>query len=546
MATRQLAQGLAGLGRYGDSMLMHVSPDEVAGIQHLGKLHGASLTTNPHTGLPEAFSFGNFFKTMAPTIAGVIAAPMTAGTSMALLGPIMAGAATGAGIAGASGDNMLTGGLMGGLGGYGGAGIGNALGTAGGAAGNTTGAAINAGQTTAAPAFAPTATAAGSTMPSYSVAPLNTAGAGVNLQSAMPGGSEFGLGSSFGGPEISNVGALDTARASSSLVPPVNPMQSMAQGLKNPSGFVDAMGGPGKAAMGVGLPLGASYLAGNMPEAPEDPHPDKYDPNAKLNLNYDTGLRLAGGGLTSLYGNQDGTQAQNTLNENYGLGRLNNLSSASSMEQAKFNSNGYSAPAQQPYGGAQYNPQPMGQSTQNQPPMGQPQQPQMGQVQQMGGFGGFNSMGPQNAFTPQPKFAGGGGVLGKLWTILQDPNFDAYRTRNDGYAEGGLADGGFVVPADVVSHLGNGSTDAGLKHLHKSMGAKPIRGAGDGMSDSIKTTIDGKQPARIADGEAYIPPHAVKQRGGAKNLYNMMNKVRKDRTGTTKQGKQINPSKYMP
>jgi hypothetical protein len=66
------------------------------------------------------------------------------------------------------------------------------------------------------------------------------------------------------------------------------------------------------------------------------------------------------------------------------------------------------------------------------------------------------------------------------------------------------------------------------------------------MSDSIKTTIEGRQPARIADGEAYIPPEVVKQRGGAKNLYNMMNKVRKSRTGTTKQGKQINPNKYTP
>jgi hypothetical protein len=126
-----------------------------------------------------------------------------------------------------------------------------------------------------------------------------------------------------------------------------------------------------------------------------------------------------------------------------------------------------------------------------------------------------------------------------------DPNAES-NPSDFSLAKGGLADGGFVVPADVVSHLGNGSTDAGLKHLHRSMGAKPIRGAGDGMSDSIKTSIDGKQPARIADGEAYIPPHAVQQRGGAKNLYNMMNKVRKDRTGSTKQGKQINPNKYMP
>jgi hypothetical protein len=488
MATRQLAQGLAGLGRHGDTMLMHVSPAEVAGIQHLGKLHGTSLTTNPHTGLPEAFNFGNFFKSMAPTIAGVIAAPATGGMSMA---PILAGAATGAGIAAASGDNMLTGGLMGGLGGYGGGQLGaglSGMGTAG-----TANTAQGVGTTTlnAAPGVIgeTVASATPDVIAAASPEIANQTAANVAQYGAMDGG--MGAHPTFG---------------------------SMGQGLSNigQEGSWDAFRtgmGPGttdtRAALGIGLPLGASYLAGNMPKAPEDPHSDKYDPNSKLNIDYDTGLRLAGGGLTSLYANQDGTQAQNTLNENYGLGRLNELTNANSTEQAKYNSNGYAAPAQQPYGAAQYNPQPMGQSTQNQPPMGQIQQPQ---------FGGLNIMGPQNAFTPQPQ----------------------------GFAQGGLADGGFVVPADVVSHLGNGSTDAGLKHLHKSMGAKPIRGAGDGMSDSIKTTIDGKQPARIADGEAYIPPHAVQQRGGAKNLYNMMNKVRKDRTGSTKQGKQINPNKYMP
>lgn len=496
MATRQLAQGLAGLGRHGDTMLMHVSPAEVAGIQHLGKIHGASLTTNPHTGLPEAFSFGNFFKSMAPTIAGVIAAPATGGMSMA---PILAGAATGAGIAAASGDNMLTGGLMGGLGGYGGGQLGaglSGMGTAG-----------TQGATAGAPSASVAQGGAGSFAPTAGGAAPYAGGADTIFNTAVQDTVPF-----------STTSQEELLQNAASNVRPTTPtFEGMGQGLSNIGqegsweAFKTGMG-PGttdtRAAMGIGLPLGASYLAGNMPKAPEDPHSDKYDPDSKLNLGYDTGLRLAGGGLTSLYGNQDGTQAQNTLNENYGLGRLNELSNAGAMEQAKFNSNGYSAPAQQPYGAAQYNPQPMGQSTQNQPPMGQPQHPQ---------FGGLNIMGPQNAFTPQPRFA-----------------------------EGGLADGGFVVPADVVSHLGNGSTDAGLKHLHKSMGAKPIRGAGDGMSDSIKTTIDGKQPARVADGEAYIPPHVVKQRGGAKNLYNMMNKVRKDRTGTTKQGKQINPSKYMP
>jgi hypothetical protein len=56
-----------------------------------------------------------------------------------------------------------------------------------------------------------------------------------------------------------------------------------------------------------------------------------------------------------------------------------------------------------------------------------------------------------------------------------------------------LSDGEFVIPADVVSHLGNGSSDA-----------------------------------------------------GAKRLYEMMDKIRMARTGTKKQGKEINPERYMP
>jgi hypothetical protein len=115
-----------------------------------------------------------------------------------------------------------------------------------------------------------------------------------------------------------------------------------------------------------------------------------------------------------------------------------------------------------------------------------------------------------------------------------------------------LREGSFVVPADVVSHFGNGSTDAGLQALHRHLGAEPIMGQGDGMSDDIATTIDNKQPARVANGEAVVHPDKVKELGkgstdaGAKRLYAMMNKVRKARTGTTKQGKQIKADQYLP
>ena len=79
-----------------------------------------------------------------------------------------------------------------------------------------------------------------------------------------------------------------------------------------------------------------------------------------------------------------------------------------------------------------------------------------------------------------------------------------------------------------------------------------LRGPGDGMSDNIPATIAGKQPARLADGEFVIPADVVSHLGngsteaGAKKLHKMMNDVRKARTGNSKQGKQINPNKFMP
>jgi len=64
------AQGLAGFGRYGDNMLVHMNPDEVAGLMSLG-----NLTTNPVTGLPEAFKIGNIFKPIR-RIASAITKPI--------------------------------------------------------------------------------------------------------------------------------------------------------------------------------------------------------------------------------------------------------------------------------------------------------------------------------------------------------------------------------------------------------------------------------------------------------------------------------------
>jgi hypothetical protein len=86
-----------------------------------------------------------------------------------------------------------------------------------------------------------------------------------------------------------------------------------------------------------------------------------------------------------------------------------------------------------------------------------------------------------------------------------------------------------------------------------AMGGEPrfLSGGGDGMSDSIKANIGGTQEARLADGEFVIPADVVSGLGngsskaGAKQLYSMMDRVRQSRTGTKQQGKQINPRKVM-
>jgi hypothetical protein len=72
------------------------------------------------------------------------------------------------------------------------------------------------------------------------------------------------------------------------------------------------------------------------------------------------------------------------------------------------------------------------------------------------------------------------------------------------------------------------------------------------MADEIPATIDGTQEARLSDGEFVIPADVVSHLGngnsnaGAKNLYSMMDKVRQARTGNTQQGKEINPNKFIP
>jgi hypothetical protein len=99
-------------------------------------------------------------------------------------------------------------------------------------------------------------------------------------------------------------------------------------------------------------------------------------------------------------------------------------------------------------------------------------------------------------------------------------------------AEGGkvpefqMQSGGHVFPAKAVAAYGDFDTDAGQRKL-AGLGAIPIRGPGTGVSDSIPAKIDGRAPARVASGEVYFPPKAVKRLGGTDKLYAMMRNAEK-------------------
>ena len=93
-----------------------------------------------------------------------------------------------------------------------------------------------------------------------------------------------------------------------------------------------------------------------------------------------------------------------------------------------------------------------------------------------------------------------------------------------------------------------GMANGGLMAAH----GRYLQGGTDGMADKIPSSIDGDQPAALSHGEFVIPADVVSHLGngnsdaGAEKLYQMMARIRKARTGNSDQGKKINPDKFMP
>jgi hypothetical protein len=125
-----------------------------------------------------------------------------------------------------------------------------------------------------------------------------------------------------------------------------------------------------------------------------------------------------------------------------------------------------------------------------------------------------------------------------------------YRPTGLGYAAGGdimMAAGGSYEDEPMGDDFAMGGSIGGY-----SDGGRMLKGPGDGMSDSIPGVIGNRQPARLADGEFVVPADVVSHLGngstdaGAKKLYSMMDNIRKARTGKKKQAPAVKGDKYLP
>lgn len=211
MSLQLAAQHLASRGRGPDTTLVHMAPQEVAGLQALAKAAGGTLTTNPDTGLPEA----GFLKNLLPTLIGVGITAATGGAAA----PWMVGLGLG-GL-----ETLRTGslskGLMAGLGAYGGAGLaGGLMGAGAGAAQQAAMAGLGEGASQAAMNQA----AAGATQQALA-APVSTMGQGISALGTEAGRSAA-LSSMGGGMGAARYGLAAAApMAAGMMTPTTTPFQ---------------------------------------------------------------------------------------------------------------------------------------------------------------------------------------------------------------------------------------------------------------------------------------------------------------------------------
>jgi hypothetical protein len=442
---------------------------------------GGSLTINPQTGLPEA----GFLSSMLPMIAGMALAPMTAGTSLAFLGATpFATALTVGGITGLA-TGSLKKGLMAGLGAYGGAGIGQGLSAAAGTAENLAAAAPNTPDLLTTYAQPPAVTSS----PISELSPFSGSAGDFVPQV---------------GSQASNLSPF--SGSAGDFVPQVDKVLSYPE-AQLPEGFASSK----------------NLTYAQLPPPPPPPAPTGMD-------------AFTGGTKAMLQTGTPGEVARSAFMKATPTGTLPAagavLASALTPKPAPLPTSksfirGYDLDITNPSGTPVYTPQ----DTREREQVRYTYSPREIYEAAQGGLTALNGQTYDDEYG-RDEYAPGGSV--KKRSLKGNPYYKFADSRRDSsmeaaieqnFAKGGL---GAVLPPRFLS------------------------GGGDGMSDSIKANIDGKQEARLADGEFVVPADVVSHLGngsskaGAKKLYAMMDKIRKARTGRTRQAPEVNARRYMP
>ena len=539
MSLQAVANHMASQGRGPDSMLVHMAPGEVKGLQALAMAHGGSLTINPQTGLPEA----GFLSSILPMVAGAFLGP----AGMGLFG---SAATAGLGVGALTGlaTGSLKKGLMAGLGAYGGAGLASSVMGAGGAAGQTVPMAgenmsISIPGLNAAP-VAPTGVAAAvpnvTALPPSAVA-APTANVSPEVQNLL---------SRFPAPMATPVPPVQTAVSSPTTAMPASTPQmgkfdQFRSGIdvlmKDPKQFLN------KENMKYGLaalaPMMMASEDGGKPVSDSQQTGFSYSPG-RQDVDYGgpytgertyfrpsyTRLAADGGTMSSEY--------------DYVYDPATQLYKRKEEEAATPKT-----PSMSPFAD-------MGPSAPMNTVQGDPSHPLYGIMTPMANAiaSGVNSI--SGFFGGQPvisagghSYVAGGDYLGSSQggaSSGYEYGYDPSNPTGDygGDAGVGVAAGPGGESVDIAQGGLTALAGGGISHLGDySDGGRLLRGPGDGVSDDIPATIANKRPARLADGEFVVPARIVSELGngsteaGARKLYAMMDRVQKNRAKTVGKGR---------
>lgn len=541
-----IAQNLANQGRYGDSMLVHMSPQEVGGLQSLARLNGRSMTINPQTGMPEAFF-------LAPLL-GLLGQSMTAGTAMAPLfaDPVASGLTTGALTSLATGS--LEQGLLSGLGAYGGAEI---AGSFANLASPATAAAADAASTIGATqGLAGSAGALKATVePATSLANLGN----IVQKPFAPNAAEI-MGKSAPLPDTSLISGVKATPAPIAESVPLSKAASTP--LVTPESLSGVTFTPPKSY--------AERMFEGMGKAFESP-------SSAMKFAMDNKGSIASA-ISSVMNSGDKNKDKDKSSSDAMIRpyryEVDNLSGApispTGVEDVRYRGRFIE---EEPYSAAQGGLMAYAEGGMTGPISATPAEArvysQIAAVQRAAGIPALdmgdieiNESGRLNPYVYRPLPTAVEQDYGIYRPRQEDsPSYRELQEKKDEeeFKRGGGVGKGIRKPIsrfDPYYEFGTDMTKIAEEQFARGglsdLGPRFLSGDGDGMSDDIPAVIGGKQPARLADGEFVIPADVVSHLGngsskaGAKKLHEMMDRVRKSRTGKKKQAPAVKAEKHMP